>query len=110
SRQAQMAFLLGQNLVALRAEAILLAARYLGAAGAIRLVAGKQAAIPALHAAALEPALFSSVQLGLPVPSWSEFVRTPELTLPFADAVPNALTVYDLPELIQMIPADKLRT
>ncbi|MBI4624029.1 MAG: acetylxylan esterase [Verrucomicrobia bacterium] len=109
-RQAQKAMLVGRNLVALRAEAILLGLRFLGAAGGVRLVCGKDAAIAALHAAALEPELFSSIDLPLPPTGWAEFVRNPRLTLAAGEVVPGALTTYDLPDLIRLIPTGKLRS
>jgi hypothetical protein len=108
-RQAQKALLLGRNLVALRAEAILLGLRFLGAPGGVRLVCGQEAAIAALHAAAVEPALFSSVELPVPPSGWAEFVRTPTLTLAAGAVVPRALMTYDLPDLLPLIPTGKLQ-
>lgn len=109
TKQGQLAFLLDRNLVALRAEAVLICARYLGTGGGIRVVCGQQAALGVLHAAVLEPALFASLAVPTPV-SWSETVRRPETRMTFADMVPNALTTYDVPDLLRLIPRGKLRT
>ena len=70
---------------------------------------GREAAIAALHAAALEPGLFASVELPVPPAGWAEIVRTPNLPLAAGDVVRGALRTYDLPDLIRMIPGDKLR-
>lgn len=77
--------------------------------GWVRLVCGKDAAVAALHAAALEPELFSAIELPLPPTGWAEFVRTPQLTLAPGEVVAAALKTYDLPELICLIPAGKLQ-
>ena len=109
TKQAQKALLVARNLVALRAEAILHAVRFLGAASGVHLVCGREAAIAALHAAALEPGLFASLELPAPPAGWAEIVRTPNLPLAAGDVVRGALHSYDLPDLIRMIPAGKLR-
>ena len=70
---------------------------------------GREAAIAALHAAALEPGLFASLELPAPPAGWAEIVRTPNLPLAAGDVVRGALHSYDLPDLIRMIPAGKLR-
>ena len=63
------AYLLGRSYVGLRAEDILISARWLkeqmppGEPAAVRLIAVGDAGIPALHAAALEPELFQSATL-----------------------------------------------
>ncbi len=109
TKQAQKALLVARNLVALRAEAILVAARFLGVRGGVHLVCGKEAAIAALHAAVLEPGLFASLELPLPPAAWAEFVRTAPLALAAGDVVPGALKTYDLSDLIRLIPAGKIR-
>lgn len=109
TKQAHKALLVARNLVALRAEAILHAMRFLAATGGVHLVCGREAAIAALHAAALEPGLFASVELPVPSAGWAEIVRTPDLPLAASDVVRGALQTYDLPDLIRMIPAGKLR-
>jgi hypothetical protein len=77
TKQAQKALLVARHLVALRAEAILQAVRFLAATGGVHLVCGREAAIAALHAAALEPGVFASLELPVPPAGWAEIVRTP---------------------------------
>ena len=99
------AYLLGRSYVGLQAEDLLIAARCLkehdpsGSSGPISLVAVGRAGIPALHAAAVEPDVFSSVKLVRPLHSWSEAVHTRLTTVQPVQIVHGALTLYDLPDL-----------
>ena len=99
------AYLLGRSYVGLRAEAILVSARYLkqeasgGATAAVDLVALGQPCVPALHAAAVEPRLFASVKLAGGLDSWSSVIHHPLTPLSAAQIVHGALVVYDLPDL-----------
>lgn len=104
-----MAYLLGKSYVGLRAEDILIAARYATAkngsgkrAARLRLVAIGEAAIPALHAAAVEPGLFDRVKLQRMIPSWSRIVADPAPVNQLVNTVHGALEVYDLPDLIRL--------
>jgi hypothetical protein len=112
------AYLLGRSYVGLRAEDVLLAARYLAeqspaghpqaaAPGAVRLVAVGQVGIPALHAAALEPGLFQSVKLARTLRSWSEVIANPLTRVEPDQIVHAALETYDLPDLAGLL-GDKL--
>jgi len=74
----------------------------------IHLVAQGEAAIPTLHAAALEPGLFESVELREMIASWAEIVSTPENLNQAASVVHGALKHYDLPDLIEMVGKDKV--
>ncbi len=104
SRDAYMPYLLGRSDVGLRAEDILIAARWLEEQGAGKratpgLIAVGDAGIPALHAAALEPGLFQSVRLSRALHSWSEVVHARLAKLPISQVVHGALLTYDLPDL-----------
>lgn len=68
-----------------------------------------EAAIPALHATALDPERFASVRLRNMISSWAEVVRTPENLNQAANVVHGALKHYDLSDLIEMAGADKIR-
>lgn len=110
-----LAFLLGDSIVKLRAEDILVAARFLSEYQSkakprkIELTAIGETAIPALHAAALEPQQFSKVSLSRMVPSWSEVVKTPETHNQLINTVHGALKVYDLPDLIKLAGTSKVK-
>jgi hypothetical protein len=105
-QDAQLAYVLGRSIVGMRAEDILVCARYAseldanGGKGAIDLVAIGNIGIPSLHAAALEPALFRNVKLKRMLVSWANVIHT-RLNTPgvVADIVHGALPSYDLPEL-----------
>ena len=63
------------------------------------LLAVGEAAIPALHAAALEPGLFDKVHLSGSINSWTELVESPIARKQQSNLVFGALREYDLPML-----------
>ena len=99
------AYLLGRSLVGMRAEDVVIAARVLSewesgdAPAEVHLIANGEAEAPAIHAAALESALFASVRVSGDTPLWSEVVRDP-LQGRMSGTVHGALRVYDLPDLL----------
>jgi len=109
-----LAYLLGRSYLGMRTEDILVCARFLRnyCPGAeplrIHLMALGEAGPPALHAAALEPDLFASLTLKRSLVSWSNVVRTPEAKNQLVNAVPGALSTYDLPDLLASLPPEKV--
>ena len=98
---AIIAYLLGRSLTGLRAEDLLVAARWLAEnqrASAVELHAVSWARTPALHAAVAEPDLFQSVVLDSPTPSWHDVVIQGDRHR-FSDVIHGALRDYDLPDL-----------
>ena len=95
------AYLLGRSYVGMRAEDVLLAARFLqqDQTGRMDLVAVGNVGVPALHAAALEPDLFGSVKLVRSLSSWSNVIESGRSYNQQVNAVQGALTIYDLPDL-----------
>ncbi len=106
-RDCTIAYLLGTSLLAMRAEDILVSARWLASNAlgkkpkAVHLVSIGQTGPAALHAAALQPDLFASVTLNHCLVSWSNVVRTPLAKNQFANLIHGALRVYDLPDLVR---------
>jgi len=105
-QDAQLAYMMGHSVVGMRAEDILVSARYAverastGGSGAVDLVAIGNIGIPALHAAALEPGLFHSVKLRRMLVSWSNIVHHRMNTSPvMTNLIHGALQHYDLPNL-----------
>jgi dienelactone hydrolase len=105
-QDAQIAYMLGRSLVGMRAEDILVCARYAkdrashGHNAAVDLVAVGNIGIPALHAAALEPNLFHTVKLRQMLVSWANVVHRRMNKSPImAGLVHGALRDYDLPNL-----------
>jgi dienelactone hydrolase len=95
------AYLLGRSYVGMRAEDVLICARFLqqDRTGPVDLVAAGNVGVPAIHAAALEPDIFGSVKLVRSLSSWSNVI---ELGISYnqqVNAVQGALTTYDLPDL-----------
>ncbi|HNT87095.1 MAG TPA: hypothetical protein PKL84_04440 [Candidatus Hydrogenedentes bacterium] len=101
------AYALGRSYVGMRAEDLLVCARYLATetGGAVALRAFGDVGVPALHAAALEPDLFVSVRLVGVLRSWAEVVHTWPTDNQLINAVHGALTVYDLPDLAATLGA-----
>jgi hypothetical protein len=72
----------------------------------VHLVAIGKAAVPALHAAAIAPHLFASVELRDVPDSWSTVVGDPKAQGQIVHAVHGGLTLYDLPDLRSLLPKE----
>ena len=103
------AYLLGRSYVGMRAEDVLVCARFLRKeqTGPVDLIAAGNVTIPALHAAALEPELFGSVRLTGLLGSWSNVIDSGLSYNQQVNAVHGALTTYDIPDLAATL-GDKL--
>ena len=100
------AYVLGRSYVGMRAEDVLVAARYAAqqtSARNVELVAVGNVGVPALHAAALEPDLFASVKLVRTLKSWSNVVHSQMTHNQLTNAVHGALQTYDLPDLVDTL-------
>jgi hypothetical protein len=104
-QDSYLAYMLGRSCVGMRAEDVLVAARYAaqrvvgGRQLAVRLIAIGKVGVPALHAAALEPSLFQSVRISRSLVSWSNVIHS-RLNQGLAiHIVHGALAHYDLPNL-----------
>jgi dienelactone hydrolase len=108
-KATSLAYLLDRPILTMRAEDVLVCARFAatyenaGEPRKVKLVAHDAAGPPALHAAALEPDLFSVVRLERALQSWSSVVRTPETVRQYENTVHGALRVYDLPDLVESL-------
>lgn len=103
------AYVLGRSYVGMRAQDVLVCARWLGAETAtpVSLHAVGNVGVPALHAAALEPDLFAAVRLVRTLVSWSNVVNTWPTDNQLMNTVHGALQTYDLPDLAALL-GDKL--
>ena len=98
---AVMLYLLGQSLVGVRAEDILICAQALSdTAGKhpVILCARGDLAIAGYHAYAAEPGLFESVETPDRPPAWAEVIHSAD-RFSFGNCVQNALRFYDWTEL-----------
>mgnify|MGYP002629904942 CR=1 FL=1 len=108
------AYLLGKPVVGRRAAEVLMLVKSIliesknPISPGVRVVAIGEAAIPCLHAAALEPQLFASLELHRMIPSWVEVVKSPETTNQFVNSVHGALRYYDLPDLLKLCEGVKV--
>ena len=119
-REILMAYLLGRSYVGMRANDVAVLTRFLAdykpvrAASAPRrfhLVATGEAAIPALHAVALQSddeLKFSTITLRDMVHSWEHVVEAPEHVNQLVNAVHGALRHYDLPDLVDLVGRDRV--
>jgi hypothetical protein len=108
------AYLVGRSYVGLRTEDVEAWTRVLkefrpaGTKPAgLHLVAIGEAAIPALHAAALQGDDFRTVKLRGMINSWEDVVRATENYNQMVNTVHGALRHYDLPDLIQLVGAER---
>lgn len=110
---AWIAYLLGDSYLAMRTEDLIAVARVLNAESEegrpIHLHAHEEFVPVALHAAALEPGLFESVTLHGGIQSWEEIIDSRNPVPQWHNVVHGALRHYDLPDLIDLIGADKVR-
>jgi dienelactone hydrolase len=95
------AYLLGRSYVGMRAEDILVCARFLRQQqdGRVDLIAVGHVSVPALHAAALESDMFGSIKLVRGLVSWSNVIKLGRSNNQLVNTVHGALTVYDLGNL-----------
>ena len=104
------AYLLGRSYVGMRADDIVVCARFLaayrtdGGPRRVHLIAVGAAGVPALHAAALAPEQFASLRLERTLTSWADVVAAPEAMQQIENTVHGALRYYDLPDLLASLP------
>jgi cephalosporin-C deacetylase-like acetyl esterase len=104
-----MAYFLSRSFVGMRAEDILICARWFaeneeyGRLDNIRLVAAGNVGVPALHAGALEPDMFSKVVLMHSLVSWSNLIEMGSSKNQLVNTVHAALMTYDLDNLAEAL-------
>ena len=109
-----LAYMLGKSYIGMRATDIYSCVRFLhdsadGAEGNIHLIAWGETAPAALHAAALESQLFQTVELHNMVVSWSNVVEEKISHNQLINTVHGALLWYDLPDLLTLIPEERVQ-
>lgn len=108
------AYLNAESYVGIRAEEILQLAKMIksdkvaGSSTPVYLYAAGEATVPALHAAAMAPELIEKTTLVKGIPSWSAVVAEPRAKDQLINGVHNALTYYDLPDLVASLPEGKV--
>lgn len=110
-----LAYLIGRSYVGMRTGDVQVLAKFVrtyletnNQSGNIHLVSQGEAAIPALHAAALSSEDFESVTLKNMIASWAEIVSNPENLNQASSVVHGALKHYDLPDLVDMVGKEKV--
>ncbi|MBN2410216.1 acetylxylan esterase [candidate division KSB1 bacterium] len=109
-----IAYMLGISFLGMRAEDILVSARYLAEQVTstkqrdAHIIAIGEAGPPALHIMALEPGLFDTLILQRSLFSWENVVQTPVTKGMLNNVVHGALKAYDLPDLISLIGKDRV--
>jgi dienelactone hydrolase len=110
------AYLMGRSYVGMRTEDALGWLRFLRSHswGGAKLsewhaVGVGEAAIPALHAAALAGDVFTSVRLERSVRSWEDIARSSETHDQLVNMVHGVLRHYDLPELVALVGRERVK-
>jgi dienelactone hydrolase len=104
------AYLMGKSFVGMRTDDVRSWARVLKAKSSeVSLIAIGEAAIPALHAAALERDAFQTITLRQMIPSWESLVGAEGTFDQTVNMVHGVLRHYDLPDLIQMVGKERVR-
>lgn len=112
-----LSYLLGKSLTGLRAEDILTATLFAAsltppeqkASAHVHLVGVGQAGIAALHAGACRPDSYASLTLRNTPRDWSSLVKKSVPAGVLEGTVHGALTLYDLPDLVQLAGPAKVR-
>jgi dienelactone hydrolase len=111
-----VAYLIGKSFVGMRTEDVSSWTRVLNEFAPtgtkpteLHLVALGEAAIPALHAAALDSDAYRSVTLVQMLPSWEAIVRATETYDQWINVVHGALKNYDLPDLLPLVGESKVK-
>ncbi len=111
-----LAYLIGKSFVGMRADDVQSWTRFLKngaltgtAPTALHLTAIGEAAIPALHAAALHGSDYRSVTLRQMIPSWEAVAGAGETFDQAVNVVHGALRHYDLADLIEIVGREKIR-
>jgi hypothetical protein len=113
-REFFLAYMLDKSFVGMRAEDIVVAARFLSTyqAGdgsrAVHLIGTGEAGPPALHAAALEPGLIRTLKLERSLEAWSRVAHGTVTENQLINAVHGALRWYDLPDLVRALSDDRV--
>ncbi len=107
-REASIAYLLGRSYVGMRAEDVLVCARYTAerigqGENKVELIAVGSVGIAALHAAVLEPKLFATVHLSQMLKSWATTIHGRLNTNQMANVIHRSLEHYDLPDLMEVL-------
>ncbi len=103
------AYLMGKSYVGLRTGDVQHWTRFLKSKAAdVQLIAIGEAAIPALHAAALDRDAFTSITLRQMIPSWQSLMVSDETFDQLVNTVHGVLKHYDLPELIELAGKDRV--
>ena len=105
-----IAYMSGKSLVGQRVEDIYAAADYLRSRQEteperkplVSVVAIEEAAVPALHAVALQPAWFRSLETAGGIRSWHSLFKHDAVMGQLENTVHGALRHYDLPTLVEM--------
>lgn len=114
-----LAYLQRQSVVGIHVENIWAITRSLdavrgdGSATAVRprlIAEGPAAGVAALHAAALAPDRFESLELHGSLSSWTSVIESPAAGHCLPQAVHAALTTYDLPDLAKMLPKNYVKS
>lgn len=103
------AYLMGKSYVGMRCDDVRSWTRFLKTkSSAVSVIASGEAAIPALHAAALERDAFTKITLRRMIASYESLVGADETFDQTVSMIHGVLRHYDLPDLIQLIGLERV--
>lgn len=113
-RTFYLAYLLGDSVVAAHTRDIISSAKWIANYQSekpreVHLIANGQTAVAAMHAVILEPELFTSVEFRNAPEAWLPMVRSAASAHPITTTIHGILNHYDLTDLRELIPKEKLR-
>lgn len=106
-----ISYMLGTSYLAMRAEDLIAITKFLKAekgGRSIHLHAESEFVPVAIHAAALEPALFDSLTLDGGITTWDAVIESRDPIPHLHNVIHRALRHYDLSDLLKMIPEEQV--
>ncbi len=107
SRDCFDAYLLGKSIVGFRTGEILACTKFLtkrsSHTSGIELIADGEVGVPALHAAFLNPELFTHIDISNTLESWRDVIKSEKSFDQLVNVVNGALKYYDLPDLVKFL-------
>lgn len=105
-------YLLGKSVVGLRVNEIFTCVKFLinksSSKSNVYLIADGEVGVPALHAAFLDPALFTNVRITNSLYSWRDVIHSERSFDQLVNVVNGALNYYDIPNLVNLLE-DKIK-
>lgn len=113
-RTFYLGYLLGKSVVSEHTRDIISSAKWIANYQSekpreVHLIANGRTCVAALHAVVLEPELFTTVEFRNSPESWHSMVASAQNAHHITTTIHGILQHYDLPDLMKLLPAEKVR-